>query len=335
MAENNTAATTVKCLMATALNTMEIRGRRLEPLAPGSVRIRTEYSMVSTGTELHTIQGTHTQERPFPRMTGYIAIGRVVGVGEGVEAPELGDRVLFGAAHYEMIDFPAARCVPVPQEIPSEMAVCTPLLGISIRGVRAARVQLGDPVAIFGQGVIGVFATHLAKLAGGCPVIAVDPVGARREVAKKMGADVTIDPAGEDLAERIEQLTAGRGVQSSIEATATTKVVGSLPAITAAGGRIVVLGGVHGKAELDLYTFFQKSDQTMVGCGGPHAEDYPYTTGQANTAAIFRMMRAGMIRTEPVITHRPPYTEGPTTYQMLMNQKDKAIGVQFDWTKKP
>ncbi|KPK82839.1 MAG: hypothetical protein AMJ81_09085 [Phycisphaerae bacterium SM23_33] len=335
MAENNTAPTTVKCLMATALNTVQIRDRRLERLAAGEVRIRTEYSMVSTGTELHTIQGTHTQERPFPRMTGYIAIGRVVGVGEGVEAPGLGDRVLFGAAHYEMIDFPAGRCVPVPQEIPSEMAVCTPLLGISIRGVRAARVQLGDPVAVFGQGVIGLFATHLAKLAGGCPVIAVDPVGARREVAGKMGADVSIDPAAEDVAGRIKQLTEGRGVQSSIEATATTKVVGSLPALTAAGGRIVILGGVHGQAQLDLYSFFQKSDQTMVGCGGPHAEDHPYTTAEANTAALFRMMRAGMIRTEPVITHRARYTEGPKIYQMLMNEKDRAIGVQFDWTGKP
>ena len=333
MPENDTAPKTVKCLMATALNTVEIVDRPLEPLAPGMVRLRTAYSMVSPGTELHTIQGTHTQERPFPRMTGYIAIGHVVGVGEGVQTPKLGDRVLFGAAHYEMIDYPAERCTPVPEEIPSEMAVCTTLLGISIRGVRAGRVQLGDPVAVFGQGVIGLFATHLAKLAGGCPVIAVDPVPARRRVALEMGADAVIDPAGEDVSGRIAELTDRRGVQASIEATATTRVVGSLPAVTAAGGRIVILGGVHGKVELDLYTFFQKSDQTMIGCGGPHPEDHPYTTNEANTAAIFRMMRAGMIRTEPVITHRAPYTEGPKIYQMLMNEKDKAIGVQFDWRK--
>jgi 2-desacetyl-2-hydroxyethyl bacteriochlorophyllide A dehydrogenase len=331
MPENNTAPTTVKCLMATALNTVEIKQRRLEQLAAGMVRIRTEYSMVSTGTELHTIQGTHTQERPFPRMTGYIAIGRVVGVGEGVEWPALGERVLFSAAHFEMIDFAAERCTAVPEAIPSTVAVCTTLLGIGIRGVRAARVQLGDPVAVFGQGVIGAFAAHLAKLAGGCPVIAIDPVAARREVAKKLGADVTVDPSAEDVAERIKQLTDGRGVQSSIEATATPKVIAQLPAVTAAGGRIVVLGGIHGKAELDLYTHFQKSDQIMVGCGAPHAEDHPYTTQDANTAAIHRMMLAGRIDTEPVITHRVPYTEGPAVYQMLMNEKDKAIGVQFEW----
>jgi len=331
MPDNHTAATTAKCLMATALNTVEVKDRELDALAPGHVRVRTEYSMVSTGTELHTIQATHTQDRPFPRMTGYIAIGHVVGVGEGVDRPALGARVLFSPAHYEMIDTPAAKCVAVPEGIASEVAVCTTLLGISIRGVRAGKVQLGDPVAVFGQGVIGAFAAHLAKLAGACPVIAVDPVAKRREVAKRLGADATIDPAGEDVGERIKALTGGHGVQVAVEATATTKVIGALPAMTTAGGRIVVLGGIHGRAELDLYTHFQKSDQVLVGCGAPHAEDHPYTTTAANTAAIHRMMLAGMIDTEPVITHRVPYTDGPAVYQMLIHEKDKAIGVQFEW----
>ncbi len=331
MPENNAAATTVKCIMATALDTVEIKERELEALAAGNVRIRTEYSMVSTGTELHTIQGTHTQDRPFPRMTGYIAIGRVVGVGEGVESPVPGERVLFSAAHFEMIDFPAARCVAVPEAIASEVAVCTTLLGISIRGVRAGKVQLGDAVAVFGQGVIGALAAHLAKLAGGCPVIAVDPVARRREVAGRLGVDATIDPVNEDVGERIAQLTGGRGVQAAIEATATPRVISQLPAITAKGGRIVVLGGIHGTAEMDLYTHFQKSDQIMVGCGDAHSEDHPYLTADANTKAIHRMMLAGMINIEPVITHRAPYTKAPGIYRMLINEKDKAVGVQFEW----
>jgi len=317
--------------MAVALNTVEVQERELGATEPGHVCVRTEYSMVSTGTELHTIQGTHTQDRPFPRMTGYIAVGRVIGVGDGVETLAMGDRVLFSAAHFEMWDFPVARCIPVPEGIASEMAVCTTLLGISIRGVRAGKVQLGDSVAVFGQGVIGAFATHLSKLAGACPVIAVDPVVKRREVAEALGADVTIDPMKEDVSERIAELTGGAGVQAAIEATATPRVITQLPAVTAAGGRIVVLGGIHGRAELDLYTHFQKSDQVMIGCGAPHAEDHPYTTADANVAALHRMMAAGMINTEPVITHRVPYAEAPEIYRMLIEEKDKAIGVQFEW----
>ena len=92
MPENNTAPCSAPCLIATALNTVEVQQRELEQLAPGNVRVKTEYSMVSTGTELHTIQGTHTQDRPFPRMTGYIAQGHVVGVGEDAGGLALGDR---------------------------------------------------------------------------------------------------------------------------------------------------------------------------------------------------------------------------------------------------
>ena len=267
MPENFTAPCTTPCLMATALNTVEIKERKLEQLAPGQVRVKTEYSMVSTGTELHTIQGTHTQDRPFPRMTGYIAIGTIVGRGEGATAFGLGQRVLFALAHYGMIDCPEGKCRPVPEQLASTDAVCTPLLCISLRGVRAAQVRLGDSVAVFGQGVIGVFATHLAKRSGGHPVIAVDPVPARRQVARKLGADVVIDPASEDAAARIREITDGVGVSASIEATATTRVIGALPAVTRDEGRIVVLGGIHGRAEMDLYTHFQKSNQTMIGAG--------------------------------------------------------------------
>ena len=333
MTENFTSPCTVKCIQATALNTVEIKERKLGELEAGKVRIRTELSMVSTGTELHRIQGTHTQAGSFPRMTGYIAIGRVIGVGEGVDWPGLGERVLFKLAHFEMIDSSVEQCTPVLDGVPSTDAVCTPLLGISLRGVRGGKVQLGDSVAVFGQGVIGAFATHLAKLAGGCPVIAVDPVSARREVALKVGADVAIDPAAEDVQQRIKELTGGVGARVAIEATATPKVVSSLPAVTAPEGRIVVLGGIHGKAEMDLYTFFQKSNQTMIGCGSAYHADYPYDSDAANFDAILRMMRAGMITPGAVITHRVGYTEGPRMYRMLMEEKHKAIGVQFDWSQ--
>ncbi len=332
MAKNNTAPCSAPCLQATALNTVQIKQRELGELEPGQCRVKAELSMVSTGTELHTIQGTHTQTRPFPRSTGYIALGHIVGVGDRVEGLELGQRVLSPFAHLSLIDVPAGRLKPVPEGIASTDAVCTVLLSISIRGVRAAKVQLGDSVAVFGQGVIGGFATHLAKLAGACPVIAVDLVAARRQVALKMGADVVIDPAAEDARERIMEITGGEGVRAAIEATATTKVIGSLPALTARQGRIIVLGGIHGTAELDLYTFFQKSDQRLIGCGSAHHDDFPYGDDEANRDAILRMMKAGMIKPGPVVTHRVPYTEAPEMYRMLIEEKDKAIGVQFDWT---
>ena len=328
---NFTAPATTKSLIATAVNMVEILDRRLDATPAGQVRVRTEFSMVSTGTELHRIQATHTANKPFPTATGYVATGRVIGVGAGVTQPALGDRVLFGAAHYGMIDVPAASCTPVPDGVDSRDAVCTTLLAISLRGVRAAHVDLGDAVAVFGQGVIGAFAAHWAKLAGACPVIAIDPVAARREAALKLGADAAIDPLQEDVAARIRALTGGLGVNAAIEATATARVAATLPGFVRDEGRIVILGGVHGKVEMDLYSCFQKNNLTMVGTGSAFHADYPYDSDAANFKVILRMMQAGMVRPAPVVTHCVPYTEGPRMYRMLIEEKDKANGVQFDW----
>jgi 2-desacetyl-2-hydroxyethyl bacteriochlorophyllide A dehydrogenase len=330
MPDNLTGPMTVPCIMCTGKNTMELKERKLEQLAPGQVRLRTEYSMVSTGTELHRIMDTHTVSRGFPIMTGYLAIGTVVGLGEGVKKAKLGDRVLFRFAHYSMVDAPEGQLTAVPAGLASTDAICAPLMGISLRAIRAARVVLGDSVAIFGQGVIGLFATHLAKLSGACPVIAVDLVAARRQVARKMGADVVIDPAAEDVAKRIAELTSGKGVNAAIDASATTKVMPMLPALVRDEGRVIVLGGVHGKVEMDLYTHFQKNNLTMVGCGSPFHSDYPYDE-DGNIAALMNMMQAGMVKPAPAISHCVDYRQGPEVFRMLIEEKDKAIGVQFDW----
>ncbi|HTL52546.1 MAG TPA: zinc-binding alcohol dehydrogenase, partial [Planctomycetota bacterium] len=225
----------------------------------------------------------------------------------------------------------AGSCSAVPPEVSSEDAVCTVLLGISIRGVRGGKVTLGKSVAVFGLGVIGQFATHLSKLAGGYPVIAIDPVAARREIARKMGADVTLDPFKENVAARIKELTGGKGVDVAIESTATPRVVASLPELTAFEGTLVILGGVHGKVEMDFYTYVQKSNQTIVGCGSPYHADYPFISDDANHSAILQMMKGGMVRPRPAVTHQVPYTQGPEMYRILIEEKDKAVGVQFTW----
>lgn len=329
MSENMTTPVTVPCLMCTAKNQVEVKQRKLEQLAPGNVRMRTEYSMVSTGTELHRIMDTHTVHRGYPIMTGYLAIGTVVGVGEGVTKAKLGDRALFNFAHYAMIDAPEAQLTPVPAALASTDAICAPLMGISLRGVRAAAIALGDSVAVFGQGIIGLFATHLAKLSGACPVIAVDLVEARRRVARQMGADVTLDPASEDVPKRILELT-GKGVSAAIDASASTRVMPTLAGLVRDEGRVIVLGGVHGKVEMDLYSHFQKNNLTMVGCGSAFHSDYPYDeTG--NVAALMKMMHSGMVKPAPAITHCVDYRQGPEVFRMLIEEKDKAIGVQFDW----
>ena len=83
----------------------------------------------------------------------------------------------------------------------------------------------GDSIAIFAVGSVGL-AALLASVAAGCsPIIAVDPLASRRELAESLGATHTVDPTGEDAAERIREITGGVGARFSVDAIGLAPVV--------------------------------------------------------------------------------------------------------------
>ena len=321
----------VACLMATGKNRVECAERPIEALKTGQVRVRTEISLVSPGTELHHIMGTHTKPSVYPRATGYASVGRIVGIGEAVEGLGIGLRVLAGAGHLAYSNCDAAGLLAVPDDVDPVDAAATVLLAISLRGVRGAGIRFGDSVAVFGLGMIGTYAVHLARLSGAFPVIGVDPVPLRREVAASLGATLTVNPAAVDSRKAILDATGGEGARATIDATGTTRVISSLPDVTAEFGRIVVLGGIHGPVQMDLYSRFQKGNLTMIGCGSAYPADYPFTDAR-NKAVLLAMIAAGIVRPRPAITHVLPWRRGPEGYRMLIEEKDKVVGMAFDWT---
>ncbi|MBA3707975.1 MAG: zinc-binding alcohol dehydrogenase [Planctomycetes bacterium] len=323
--------TDVPCLLATARGRIDAATRALPALGADAVRVRTEVTMVSPGTELHWIDETHTRPTTYPMSTGYIAVGSIIGVGARVTDRTIGQRVLLLQGHAACHDEAACAAKPVPDGVAAVDAASAILLGISIRGIRAGQVRLGESVAVFGLGPIGLFAAHLAKISGAHPVIGVDPVAKRRAVARELGVDIVIDPATEDVAATVARVTGGERARIVIEATGTAQVIASLPEMTAAFGRVVVLGGVHGAVPLDLYTRFQKSNLTLVGCGSTGPADFPFTE-ERNQAALLKMIASGMVRPRPALTHLVPWREAPAMYRLLRERKEEAIVVAFDWT---
>lgn len=223
----------------------------------GEVLVETHVSLVSTGTELSRLHDTHSSPATYPTNTGYASAGAVVRVGPGVEDWRPGDRVLPGYGHLSHLPAPAARIKRIPDGMDYKSAVWSVLCNISLFGVQRGGVGLGDAVGVFGLGVIGQLAVAFAHLVGGLPVLAVGPVEFRRRKALELGADVALDPQGEDVAARIVELTGGHGLDVIIEATGTPHVAHALFEYAAPGAMVVVLGGVHKPVSLDLYTHFQ------------------------------------------------------------------------------
>ena len=88
---------------------------------------------------------------------------------------------------------------------------------MALGGVRDGKVRLGDRVAVFGLGAIGLMAVQLSRLAGASWVAASDPIAARREAARETGADLVIDPTTEDAGLAIRRATGNAGVDVAIE----------------------------------------------------------------------------------------------------------------------
>lgn len=132
---------------------------------------------------------------------------------------------------------------PVPDNLTDEQVLMGPdIMSTGFGGAESGRVRIGDTVAIFAQGPIGLCATAGAKLMGATTIIAVESVPECIAVAKKMGADFVIDHKAQDPVDEILRLTDKRGVDVAIEALGLPETFESCLRSLRPGGTLSSLG---------------------------------------------------------------------------------------------
>lgn len=238
-----------------------------QPLTPGSVRLRTWYSGISAGTELTAYRGSNPylsrtwdpDRRLFvagpPTFTypvegwGYSEVGEVVEVADDVDAPAVGD-IVHGIWGHRSEAVVAAEAVRdrVWSTDDAISGTFARVGSIGLNAVLAAEVRLGERVAVFGQGVIGLLATRLATLAG-AEVVAVDGVPQRLEAAKAMGAVETFaaDAVGGSGAAIREW--SGGGVDAAIELSGSDRALHEAVRSVVVDGVVAASGFYQGGAE--------------------------------------------------------------------------------------
>jgi len=218
-----------KELIAIAPGQAILRDYEEKPLAPGQVRIKSEISTEKHGTTLSFYKGLVPQMEKvldpqlelflpakgktalFPFPLGNITIGTVVEAGSDITQFKVGDRVWGYLPVRETHTVDEKRVNLIPSGLTDEEVLCIDPAVVALMSVREGRFSLGDRVAVFGLGAIGLLTVQMSKLCGATFVIAVEPVEERRRLAEKYGADLTIDPDTGDTGLNVKLATDRKG----------------------------------------------------------------------------------------------------------------------------
>src|SRR5690242_7465031 len=153
--------------------------------------------------------------------------------GGGVGGWRFGNTINGAWAEYLLVPDARANLALIPPDLSDEdVVLCSDIFSTGLSGAESGNIKVGDAVAVFAQGPIGLCATLGAKLKGASLVIAIDRVRDRLEVARRFGATVTLSADEGDPIAEIKRLTDGRGVDVAIEALGTQETFeGALRAI--------------------------------------------------------------------------------------------------------
>lgn len=328
--------------------------------APDQVLIRIHVTQVSAGTEVNTILARRRGSGKFPLAgLGYTAIGTVMEVGSEVSEWAVGDRVFCGANHsshwlvtprlaFEPEGIPQQYAIErVPDDLDdASIAFCT-LGDIALHGIRRAEIQLGESVAVHGLGVIGLLSVQLARISGAYPVIGVDMIPERLELAKQLGASHVIDASKEDVVARVQEITktpflfkgALPGLPPNVGANVqihATSYIGNYPTLiksTADRGRIVLVGATAGQVTIESHELFRRELKVMGSYQTGLSEGHPYWpwSRPRNHYTIWGLIRRGALQVEPLISHFVDYREAPALYDQMVQGGEGWMSVLFRW----
>ena len=280
-------------------------------------------------------------DEPLP--LGYSSAGVVIDIGPGVQDFAIGDRVASNGPHAEMVCRPVNLCAKIPDSVSDDHASFAILGAIAMQGVRLLRPEIGETVAVFGLGLIGLLTVQMLA-AGGAHVLGIDLDPQRLEMARSFGAKPVRVGEGADPVAAAHSATAGHGVDGVL-ITASAKndtIVSQSARMSRKRGRIVLVGMVN--LELNRAEFYDKELSFQVSCSyGPgrhdtnyeeQGVDYPYGfvrwTERRNIEAVLALQAAGRLNVAPLITKRVPHSDADRAYDLLKTDRAQ-LGIVLEY----
>ena len=347
------APSTMKALVFRGPNQIGIEEVSIPKPGPGEAVIRVTLTTIC-GTDLHILKGEYSVKPGL--IIGHEPVGFIHELGVGIQGYAVGDRVLVGAitpcgqcnyclsgdwsqcggpiggwkfgntingaqAEYLLVPSAQANLAKIHDDLSDEQVVL--LADIASTGISAAEsadVKIGDTVAVFAQGPIGLCATAGTKLKGAGLIIAVESDPVRSAMAKRMGADIVVDHTQMDAVTEIRRLTNGKGVDVAIEALGTQATFESALRVLRAGGTLSSLGVYSGKLSVPLEPF-------AAGLGDHKIVTTLCPGGKERMRRLMELVRHGRLDLRPLLTHTFRLDQISEAYKLFGERREGVIKV--------
>jgi 2-desacetyl-2-hydroxyethyl bacteriochlorophyllide A dehydrogenase len=318
---------------------VELRTEDLADAGPDEVRVRAALSAISHGTEMLVYRGEVDTELAldlptlaggygFPLKYGYASVGRAVAVGREVRGVGEGDLVFALHPHQDEYVVSQALVHRLPDRTAPEQGVFLANLETAINVVLDAKPRLGEVVAVFGQGVVGLLVTQLLRRSG-ARVIAVEPSALRRSFAERCGAEAAIGPGD---GARLRALTGGRGADIAIEASGSPAALQEAIDCVAPEGSVVVCSWYGEKpVALDLGGRFHRGRVRVVSSQVGRIDPALGPRWDRERRLALAMEMFGELVLTELITHRFAFARAADAYALLDAGDSETLQVVLDY----
>ncbi len=223
-------------------------------------------------------------------------------------------------AEYVIVPHAQANLAKVPDDLTDEEVVmCPDIMSTGFSAAERGNVKIGDSVAVFALGPIGLCAVAGAKLCGASLVIGVDSDPRRLEFAKRMGADVVLDFKNHDVVSEIKKLTNG-GADVTIEALGQQVTFENSLRSVRPGGTLSSLGVYAGHLKVPVDAF-------GAGLGDHSIVTTLCPGGKERMRRMMNVVRAKRFPFHELVTHSFALEDIEAAYEMFANQRDGVMKV--------
>src|SRR4051812_5266174 len=243
--------------------------------------------------------------------------------GDGYEAIggwRFGNTIDGCQAEYVLVPNAQANLAKIPAGLTDEeVLLCPDIMSTGFSAAERGHVRLGDSVAVFAQGPIGLCATAGARLAGASLVIGIDSVPRRLDVARRMGADVVLNYKEQDVVAEIKRLTGG-GVDVAIEALGQPATFESALRSIRPGGTVSSLGVYSGHLTIP-------ADAYAAGLGDHTIVNSLFPGGKGRMRRLMSIVAAKRFPFRELVTHPFKLAEIEAAYDLFAQQRDGVMKV--------